>query len=209
MNFKPPKIYAITDTAISGLSHVEQVERLIKGGIKLIQIREKQASPHDLFEAVRAAVTVARTRAVQIIINDRIDIAIAVRADGVHLGQDDVPPERARAIMGPEAIIGFSTHSVEQARAAAKLPVDYLAIGPVFATTTKDNAEPVVGLEGLMAVKGEIGCLPLVAIGGVNSENIAEVLRSGADSAALIGALLSETEEIEENARNLISLVNS
>ena len=209
MNFQPPKIYAITDTAVSGLSHVEQVERLIKGGIKLIQIREKRAGPRDFFEAARAAVEVARSHGVKIIINDRIDIALVVNADGVHLGQDDVPPERARAIMGPKAIIGFSTHSIEQAHRAARLPVDYIAIGPVFSTLTKDNADPVVGLDGVAAVKDKIGVLPLVAIGGINSANIADVLSSGADSAAMIGALISDPERIEQTARALVSFVNA
>ena len=103
----------------------------------------------------------------QIIINDRVDIALALHADGVHLGQDDLWPDEARKILGPDAIIGFSTHSVEQASDALKLPVDYIAIGPIFGTSTKENPDPIVGPDGLHAVRKAIGEMPLVAIGGL------------------------------------------
>jgi thiamine-phosphate pyrophosphorylase len=208
LNFKPPKIYAITDTRISGISHVEQVDRLIAGGVELIQLREKQASPRDFYEAARPAVELARSHGVKVIINDRVDIALALKADGVHLGQNDLPPEHARRILGPEAIIGFSTHSVEQARASVNLPVDYIAIGPIFATFTKENPDAVVGLETLTAVKREIGRLPLIAIGGIKAENLLDVLTVGANSAAMVGALISDSAGITKNAEALISLTN-
>src|SRR4030095_16456918 len=115
MSFTLPKLYPITDTRISGLSHSRQIELLAAGGASVVQLREKQASAREFYQAAMAAVLIARAVGVQIIINDRVDIAIAVKADGVHLGQTDLPPDRARALLGKTRIIGFSTHSLEQA----------------------------------------------------------------------------------------------
>ncbi|MGH9820424.1 MAG: thiamine phosphate synthase, partial [Pyrinomonadaceae bacterium] len=154
MNLKLPKIYAITDTALSGISHEEQVKRLIEGGITFIQLREKHSSPREFYESAKTAVAIAREHRVTIVINDRADIAVAVNADGVHLGQHDLSPKHARNLLGPNAIIGYSTHTLEQAQAALGLPVDYIAIGPVFATSTKQNPDAEVGIEGIRAVKG-------------------------------------------------------
>lgn len=183
------KIYPITDPHLSGLSHAMQVERLAAGGATFIQLREKRASPKDFYEASLQAVRVARRLGVGIIVNDRLDIALAVGADGVHLGQDDMPPERARVLVGRDKIIGFSAHSVEQALAADSLPVDYIAIGPVFATATKEGPDPVVGLATLGLLRG---CLskPLVAIGGITLDTARSVLDAGADSVAVISDLL-------------------
>jgi len=118
MSFSLPKIYPITDTLITGLSHAEQVEVLAAGGASLIQLREKRASPIEFYRQAIDAMSVARRLGVQIIINDRVDIAIAVKADGVHLGQDDLPPDCARRLLGESRVIGFSTHVLEQALAA-------------------------------------------------------------------------------------------
>ena len=139
LNLELPNIYPITDVLISGLSHAEQVERLIAGGASLIQLREKHASPREFYESASHAVKIAKELNIHVIINDRVDIALALDADGVHLGQDDMPPEKAREILGDDAIIGFSTHSVKQAHRALKLPVNYIAIGPIFPTQTKAN----------------------------------------------------------------------
>lgn len=186
-----PKLYPITDRRLSGLSHAEQVARLIEGGAAFIQLREKHLSPREFYSEAGEALKVARERGAKLIINDRADIALALGADGVHLGQDDVPPEAARALLGERAVIGFSTHGVEQAIAAARLPVDYIAIGPVFETTSKENPDAVVGLEGLRRVREAVGSVKLVAIGGVTRENAPSVLAAGADSVAVISALLS------------------
>src|SRR5215210_4723475 len=128
--FGPPKLYPITDVRLSGLSHAEQVARLGVGGATLVQLREKHLSPREFYDEAEESLGVARKLGMRLIINDRADIALALRADGVHLGQDDLQPEAARRLLGEEAIIGFSTHSLEQAREAARLPVDYIAIGP-------------------------------------------------------------------------------
>jgi len=196
-----PKIYPITDARIVGLSHAEQVKRLIKGGAKFIQLREKYAAPKLFYEQAKEALKIARDNDIKIIINDRVDIALALKADGVHLGQDDLPPEQARKILGEKAIIGFSTHSIKQAVEAVKLPIDYLAIGPVFATKTKENPDEIVGLEGIEKVRDAIGNFPLVAIGGITFENFHAVLSKGANSAAIISGLLSEPDKIAINIR--------
>jgi thiamine-phosphate pyrophosphorylase len=201
MNFLP-KIYPITDTRLTALSHAAQVEKLIAGGAGFIQLREKHASPKEFFAAARAAIEIAHQNGAKIIINDRVDIALALKADGVHLGQDDLPPEAAREILGEKAIIGFSTHSVRQAIEAVKFPVDYVAIGPVFATETKENPDEVVGVEGVRKVRAAIGDFPLVAIGGIGIENYQAVFDAGADSLAIIKSVLCPPERIAENLRS-------
>lgn len=188
-SFRLPQLYPITNTQISGLSHADQVALFAERGATVVQLREKRATALEFYEAAKAALAVAVERGVQLIINDRVDIALAVGATGVHLGQDDLPPEIVRRLLGGDAVIGYSTHSVAQALKASKLPIDYLAIGPIFATSTKENPDPVVGLDGLRAVKAAIGSLPLVAIGGINPVNMAEVLEAGADSVAMISGL--------------------
>src|ERR1043165_2323774 len=130
MSIEIPRLYPITDRRLSGLSHAEQVARLIEGGATFIQLREKHLAPREFYREAEEALRVARALGAKLIINDRADIALALGADGVHLGQDDMPPEVARTALGRRAIIGFSTHSVEQAIAAARLPVNYIAIGP-------------------------------------------------------------------------------
>ena len=203
MESKLPKIYPITDTRISGLSHLEQVELFVAGGAGFIQLREKYATARDFYDQAKKVIEFARKRCIKIIINDRVDIALALGADGVHLGQDDLPPEYARKILGPDAIIGFSTHSLEQARTAMKFPIDYIAIGPIFKTLTKTNPDAVVGLESLRQVRKLIGSLPLVAIGGITEVNLKSVLDAGADSAALIGAILSDSGKIDSQLARL------
>ncbi|MBC7909387.1 MAG: thiamine phosphate synthase, partial [Pyrinomonadaceae bacterium] len=171
-----PKIYPITNVRLCGLAHAEQVARLIAGGAELVQLREKHKSPREFYADAVEALRVARELGARLIINDRVDLALALRADGVHLGQDDLPPEAARRLLGEAAIIGYSTHNIAQAVEAAKMPIDYLAIGPIYATTSKENPDPVVGLEGLRRVREAVGHLPLVAIGGINHENAREVI---------------------------------
>ena len=206
MRFTLPKIYPITDSHLSGLSHPEQVRRLIDGGAQLIQLRDKHASAGEFYDASVEAVELARQHGVKIIINDRVDIAVAAGADGVHLGQDDLWPVHARGLLGQQAIIGFSTHSVEQAREAARLPIDYIAIGPVFGTTTKQDHDPVVGLDGVHMVRETIGGVPLVAIGGIRRSNARSVLDAGAASVAMISGLVSDATRIEAAMRELNDL---
>lgn len=201
MYFRLPRIYPLTDAQLSGLSHAEQVELLILGGATLIQLRDKDQPARKFYEQAIAA---SEKSGVQLIINDRVDVALAAGARGVHLGQDDLPPEAARRLLGNEAIIGYSTHSVEQAQEAMTLPIDYIAIGPIFETATKSDTSPTLGLEGLKAVRRITGHLPLVAIGGISHANAHDVIEAGADSVAVISALLSDPARIVDSTRALI-----
>jgi len=141
--FELPRIYPITDTRISGLSHGEQTKRLIRGGAKIIQLRDKNASPREFYDSSKEALTITRAAGIPVIINDRADVAFALKADGVHLGQNDLPPAPARKLLGKDAIIGLSTHSVEQAMNAAQQPIDYIGIGPVFPSIS-DSRRPLL-----------------------------------------------------------------
>lgn len=201
MSLNLPKIYPITDSRIAKISHAEQVKKFIEGGATLIQLREKYAAPNEFYESAEEAIKIARKHDVKIIINDRVDIALALKADGIHLGQDDLPPAEARKILGERAIIGFSTHNLEQVREAVNFPIDYLAIGPVFPTRTKENPDATIGIETVKRVREIVGDFPLVAIGGINLRNFRDVLEAGANSAAIIGDLLSDANEIAERTR--------
>ena len=198
MNVSPlPRIYAITSRELSGLSHREQCVRLIAGGIDLIQIREKSMNSDELFHDVGECVALCHKHGVRILINDRVDIAIASGADGVHLGQTDMEVREARRLMGADKIIGVSTHNEDELRAALETDADYIAIGPVFGTTTKDNPDPTLGIEEFRRLRQMVSGRPVVAIGGINSTNFRDVLSAGADSVAVIGALYSRDESIE------------
>jgi thiamine-phosphate pyrophosphorylase len=199
------RLYPITDVRISGLSHAEQVARLSAGGATLIQLREKYLSPREFYGEAEAALRVAHSRGARLIINDRVDIALALHADGVHLGRDDLSPSLARRLLGEGALIGFSTHNVEQAHAAADMPVDYIAIGPIFSTATKADPDPVVGLDGLRRVREVIGGIPLVAIGGITAQNAPKVISAGADAVAVISALLTDPPWIPERTMDFQS----
>ena len=202
MELSFPKLYPITDLRLSGIPHEDQIESLVAGGATLIQLRDKTASPRELYDSALAAVKIARRLGVLLIINDRVDVAIAAGADGVHLGQDDLPPERARALLGPDRVIGFSTHTLEQATAANSLPIDYVAIGPMFQTSTKEKPDPVVELEVLGEIKRRIS-KPLVAIGGITLERAGLVIEAGADSVAVISDLHS-TGDLTERTREFL-----
>ena len=185
-----PPLYPLTDTELSGLSHAEQVRRLAAGGATFIQLREKGMSVRNFYEAAKQALEVGRELGAKILINDRVDICLALQADGVHLGQDDIHPIEARRLLGERALIGYSTHNVKQALEAVALPIDYLAIGPIFGTTSKSKPDPEVGIDGLREVKSVIGDIPLVAIGGITLSLAPRVLQAGADCVAMISALL-------------------
>lgn len=206
-NFVLPKVYPITDAKISNLTHAEQVEKLISGAARFIQLREKHLALKDFYREAEKALVIARAKNAKILINDRVDLALTLKADGVHLGQDDLPPAEARKILGETAIVGFSTHTLEQAIAAIKFPIDYIAIGPIFETATKENPDAVVGLEGLKRVRQAIGDFPLVAIGGISQKNARFCLEAGADSVAVISCLLKEPEKITQKTLEMTNLI--
>ena len=209
MSLNLPRVYPITDTTICSLTHAEQVDRLLAGGATLIQLREKKGSARTFFEDATVALRHARQAGTTTIINDRVDIALALGADGVHLGQWDMPVPAARQLLGPDAIIGYSTHNLDQVRAALELPIDYLAFGPVFETRTKKDPDPTAGLDALHQAKLLAGRIPLVAIGGIQRRNLNDVLANGADAAAMISEILTPAENIPGNLGELLSLATS
>jgi thiamine-phosphate pyrophosphorylase len=183
------RTYPITDKLLSGLSLAEQVAEFAKRGMTVVQLRGKNLSCKEFYREAEQAIVIARHHGIKIIINDRVDIALALNADGVHLGQDDLPVEAARRLLGNNVIVGFSTHHLAQAQQAALLPIDYLAIGPIFPTSTKDSSNPAVGLAGLTAVRHAVPEIPLVAIGGINAANRNDVIAAGADAVAVVSDL--------------------
>src|SRR6266576_1170653 len=204
--FRLPILYPITDQSRSGLRHSEQVRLLAAGGARLIQLRDKDSSPKEFALEGARAMAVALELRVQIIVNDRVDIALAISAHGVHLGQDDMPPDAARRLLGDQAIIGFSSHNLQQAVEAVSKPVDYIAVGPIFATSSKADGAPVVGLKGLSTVRKAVGDKTLVAIGGIDLSNASQALSAGAYSLAVISALYGVPHEISDRVKDFFAL---
>lgn len=184
----PEPLYPIADADATS-DVVALADAILAGGARLLQLRVKSA-PTGLFVALAGAVKARTDRAgARLIVNDRADVAQLVGAAGVHLGQDDLPPAAARAMLGADAIIGFSTHDLAQVDAALRAgAIDYLAFGPIFATASKRDPDPVQGVARLAAVRARCP-LPLVAIGGIGARNLADVIAHGADAVAVIGAL--------------------
>jgi thiamine-phosphate pyrophosphorylase len=195
-----PPLYPIIDFALFAskpdpiAAIAVYAEELIRGGARLIQFRDKSepAQLRGFLSCARELRRVTMDRAT-LIINDRVDICLASGADGVHLGQDDLSPEAARRIFDSiteagKLIIGYSTHNLDQVREADKLPIDYMAIGPVFATSSKANPDPVIGLEGVRAAR-QVTEKSLVAIGGISRQNCRQVTEAGADAVAVISDL--------------------
>ena len=189
-----PRFYPIVVPSRIGAGEITEVcdfaRELVAGGARLIQLREKLASSREILRLARE-LRRALPNDVRLTINDRADLAVAAAADGVHLGQDDLPPEAARKIIGQSRMLGVSTHNPDQLEAALQTSADYIAIGPVFATISKDNPDPVIGLDGVRRARS-LTEKPVVAIGGVTLENCRSVIEAGADSVAVIGAILED-----------------
>lgn len=189
--FRCPRLYAIIDRSMSaGRTPEEMAQALLDGGVRLIQYRDKNGSSRMLFEASQAVGQRVRETGGMFIVNDRADIARIVNAEGVHLGQDDLQPDLARRILNVGQLLGVSTHNRQQVIEADRSSADYVAIGPVFATRSKERPDPVVGLEGLREAR-KLTRKPLVAIGGITLENVDAVINAGVDSVAVIHDLLS------------------
>ncbi|MBI5676392.1 MAG: thiamine phosphate synthase [Nitrospirae bacterium] len=194
-------MYLITDTASSGLTHIEAVRMAISAGIKIIQLREKLLSKKDIYKEALAIRTLTLRYNVTFIVNDHIDIALAVDADGVHLGQDDMPVKEARKIIGRRKIIGVSTHSLKQALDAEASGADYIGFGPIFKTATKDVGKPK-GIASLKKISEQIK-IPIAAIGGISHDNARKVLNNGADAIAVASGILSG--DIKENVKRFLA----
>ncbi|MCX7717569.1 MAG: thiamine phosphate synthase [Candidatus Sumerlaeaceae bacterium] len=187
-------IYAITDRVASGnRPMLETVAAALKGGIRVIQLRDKNMAFEDLVAVGREIRRLTRQFGATFIVNDNPYLAIETDADGVHLGQEDIPVEVARDIVGPDMIIGLSTHTREQALMAQLLPVDYIGVGPVYATNTKSSPWPVVGTEMVRWARLTVS-LPLVAIGGITADRVPEVVAAGAHNIAIIRDLMSASD---------------
>jgi len=202
---KPPpdwRLYLVTDRGLArGRPVASIVEAAVRGGVTAVQLREKDSGTRDFVQLGRELKMLLAPLQVPLIVNDRVDIALAMGADGVHLGQQDMDYESARRLLGPGAIIGLSIETVEQARAAAPLDADYLGVGPVFPTVTKTDAAPPLGLAALEEVRA-ISRHILVAIGGIGAGNAAQAIHSGADGVAVVSALCA-ADDPEQAARGL------
>jgi len=201
-----PRLYAIIDPAQSGGRSPEEVAAaLLQAGVRLIQLRDKRASSGELYASAQRVGDLVRKAGGIFIVNDRADVALAVDADGVHVGQDDLPVESARAILGQGKWVGYSTHNLEQLEEADLTTADYIALGPIFPTISKQNPDPVVGLEGLAEAR-KATRKPLMAIGGINLENARAAIEAGADSVAVIRGLIAAPDiakRAEEFLRSL------
>ena len=194
-------VYFITDSNF-GWTHEQLAEMVLRAGIRVIQFREKNMSTREMFEVAKRLRKITEEYDATLIINDRVDLALAVGADGVHLGQEDLPVEAVRDIF--DGIIGVSVHNVEEAKKAKDF-ADYLGAGPVYATKTKKDAKKPIGIEGLKKIVEEVS-IPVVAIGGINKNNVIEVLKTGVDAIAVISAIAS-AENPEEEAKTLLDIV--
>jgi thiamine-phosphate pyrophosphorylase len=190
------RLYAIADASFGDC--VRLAEALFAGGARLVQVRNKKAGAREVLSQVERILLFAPSDG-RVVVNDRVDVALLAGAAGVHLGQTDLPPAAARQILGPGRIIGFSTHNLEQAVEADSLPVDYIAVGPVFETSTKDDPDPVVGVEKLAIICRAVK-KPVVAIGGITLDNAKAALRAGAASVAVIRDLLAH-EDVARRTR--------
>lgn len=204
-----PRLYAIADSGALkrfGLGTLEYADALAASGVTLLQYRDKNATPQTVLQNASVIAEVFAGSGATLILNDRADLAALAGWDGVHVGQDDLSPEDARIAIGAGRIIGVSTHTESQVIAADAGVADYVAIGPVFVTGTKLDAEPVVGLEGVRRARS-LTRKPLVAIGGFTRQNARSVIDAGADSVAVISGLFVPGETVEKVARDFLDLL--
>lgn len=203
-----PAFYPIIDAGVlasRGVAVADFAGSLRRAGVKLVQYRDKSGAPQEVLraaEVIREAFAGADGR---LILNDRADLAVLAGWDGVHVGQDDLSPEDARRVVGASRWVGTSTHTEEQVRLAGLTSADYVAVGPVFATGTKLDAEPVIGLDGVRRARA-LTAKPIVAIGGITRANALSVIAAGADSVAVIGGLFAEGETVEKVARDFLDI---
>jgi thiamine-phosphate pyrophosphorylase len=202
-----PSLYVILDSALLTIPAQDCAQELADAGVRLLQYRNKLASARELLSSSRELASLLIPRGVSFVVNDRPDVAVLAGASGVHVGQDDLEVEQARALVGKEKWVGVSTHNVEQFRKAAGTSADYIAVGPVFATSSKANPDPVIGTEFLRRVR-PLTDKPIVAIGGVTLENAASVVEAGADCVAVISDILRAADR-GRRARQYLELLGA
>jgi thiamine-phosphate pyrophosphorylase len=200
-----PRLYVILDAALLKIPAKECAKSLVDAGVRLIQYRNKRASGRELFETSRELAEYLNPLGVQFIVNDRADVAALAGARGVHVGQEDLGVEQARQVMGDEKWVGISTHNAGQFRSALDSSADYIAVGPVFATGSKENPDPVVGV-GFVREARAMTDKPIVAIGGITLERAAEVIEAGSDSVAIISDIL-RAEDMGKRTREYMDLL--
>jgi len=199
------RLYLVTDQlSLRGRCLADVVKAAVQGGVSCVQLREKNLGSRDFLTQALLLKKLLAPNRVPLVINDRIDIAMACQADGVHLGQSDLPVSDARRLLPPKVFIGWSVESMAQVLQSARLPVDYLGVSPVFSTPTKTDTKTAWGLEGLAAIRSATR-LPLVGIGGIHADNAVDILRAGADGLAVVSALCS-AEDPRAAAAQLKSL---
>jgi thiamine-phosphate pyrophosphorylase len=201
-----PPLHAIVDVDVAARARWQPLDlarAYLDGGARFLQLRAKQLASAPFLDLCDALVGLAVPYAASVIVNDRADLAVMAKAAGVHVGQEDLAPAEARLLVGPGRIVGFSTHTIPQVEAALREPISYLAVGPVFGTTTKDTGYSAVGLELVSTAARLAGALPLVAIGGITIDTAESVLKAGATSVAVIGDLLAQGNPRERVAAYL------
>jgi thiamine-phosphate pyrophosphorylase len=204
LSFSLPPLYAILDPEqTKGRSPESVLRELLEGGVTLLQLRVKTMAPGEFFELARRVRSETRARGCQLIVNDRVDIALACDADGVHLGQEDLPLMSGRKLMR-DKLVGISTHDIDQAKEAERSGADYIGFGPMFGTATKATGYSARGLEMLRQIRAAVK-LPIVAIGGINEQNVREVWQAGADSAAIISDILGADDIVAKTKHILTS----
>lgn len=206
------RLYALLDPAVAGGRSLAALAASIVESATLVQLRDKHGSTRQMIEEARELRAVLEPRNVPLLINDRVDVALAAEADGVHIGQDDMAPKDARLLLGRRAIIGLSVKTITQAKAAPLDLLDYVAVGGVYGTTSKDNTAAPIGIDGLRAVVETLRArdrnYPICAIAGINAANTPDVIAAGVDGVAVISAL-SLTPDPQEAAQNLRAVVDS
>jgi thiamine-phosphate pyrophosphorylase len=200
-----PRLYVILDSGLLKIPAKECAKSLVDAGVRLIQYRNKRATGRELFETARELAEYLNPLGVQFIVNDRADVAALVGAGGVHVGQDDLGVEQARKVMGDGKLVGMSTHNAGQFRGALETSADYIAVGPVFATGSKENPDPVVGVGFVRETRGMTD-RPIVGIGGITLERAADVIEEGADSVAIISDILG-ADDVGKRAREYVDLL--
>ena len=197
-------LYFITDSKLTKKSVLDDVRAAIKAGVKIIQYREKEKTTKEMYEEAKEIKRLCDEDDVLFIINDRIDICLSVGADGVHTGNEDMPYNEARKLLG-DKIIGVTVHNVDEVVEAERLGADYIGVSPIFETKTKLDAGPAAGLKLIEDVKNKVK-IPFVAIGGINLENIGDVVKAGAKSAAVISAIVTK-DDVESECRKFIEVL--
>ena len=200
-----PRLYVILDAALVTVPETECAQKLVDAGVRLLQYRNKGASARELFECSKRLTSLLVPQGVTFVVNDRADVAWAAEASGVHIGQEDLQAEGARSVIGTGKLLGVSTHNLDQFKDAAATSADYVAVGPVFSTSTKADPDPVVGIEFIRRVRLLTG-KPVVAIGGITLNRAAEVIRAGADSVAVVSDILLAPDP-GQRARQYIELL--